>query len=159
MGGGDLFLSGCLIHPCGWTFWRCQNNPIISNLGLCAAIFFECHHKGCQNNPIISNLGLCATLWHILCVIRNLGQYHWIILSLFSIILYAMLEKNITRKLLSLSLGFSPKILPFPWCFLYIQCYPYHFSLLHSGLVVIAVCDCLFQFMELVKFWIHCKLM
>ena len=43
---------------------------------------------------------------HILCVITNCGQHQWAIPSLFSIALEALLEENITRKLLSLSLDF-----------------------------------------------------
>ena len=38
---------------------------------------------------------------HISCVIMNCGQHHWAIPSLFSITLEALLEENITRKLLS----------------------------------------------------------
>ena len=40
---------------------------------------------------------------HISCVIMKCGQHQWAIPSLFSIVLEALLEKNITRKLLSLS--------------------------------------------------------
>ena len=55
---------------------------------------------------------------HISCVIRNCGQLQWAIPSLFSIALYALLEKNITRKLLSLFLDLFFKILLFQVTFL-----------------------------------------
>ena len=50
--------------------------------------------------------------------IMNCGQHQWAIPSLFSIVLYALLEKNITRKLLSLSLDLFFKILLFQVTFL-----------------------------------------
>ena len=55
---------------------------------------------------------------HISCVITNCGQLQWVIPSLFSIALLALLEKNITRKLLSLSLDLFFKILLFQVIFL-----------------------------------------
>ena len=55
---------------------------------------------------------------HISCVITNCGQHQWAIPSLFSIVLLALLEKNITRKLLSLSLDLFFKILLFQVAFL-----------------------------------------
>ena len=55
---------------------------------------------------------------HISCVITNCGQHQWAIPSLFSIALYALLEENITRKLLSLSLDFLFKTLLFEVAFL-----------------------------------------
>ena len=50
---------------------------------------------------------------HLSCVITNCGQHQWSIPSLFSIALYALLEENITRKLLSLSLNLFFKVLLF----------------------------------------------
>ena len=48
---------------------------------------------------------------HISCVITNCGQHQWAIPSPFSIALEALLEENITRKLLLLSLDLFLKIL------------------------------------------------
>ena len=55
---------------------------------------------------------------HISCVITNCGQNQWAIPSLFSIALEALLQENITRKLLSLSLDLLFKILLFKATFL-----------------------------------------
>ena len=55
---------------------------------------------------------------HISCVITNCGQLQWAIPSLFSIALKPLLEKNITRKLLSVSLDLFFKILLFQVTFL-----------------------------------------
>ena len=55
---------------------------------------------------------------HISCVITNCGQNQWVIHSLFSIALEALLQENITRKLLSLSLDLLFKILLFKATFL-----------------------------------------
>ena len=54
---------------------------------------------------------------HIPCVITNCGQHQWVIPSL-SIGLWALLEENATRKLLSLSLDLFVKILQFQVAFL-----------------------------------------
>ena len=55
---------------------------------------------------------------HISCVITNCGQHQWAIPSLFSIALEALLEENIARKLLLLSLDLFLKILLFQPTFL-----------------------------------------
>ena len=55
---------------------------------------------------------------HILCVITNCGQHQWAIPSHFSIALETLLEENITRKLLSLSLDLVFQILLFQVIFL-----------------------------------------
>ena len=55
---------------------------------------------------------------HISCVITNCRQYQWTIPSLFSIVFGALLEENITRKLLLLSLDLFIKILLFQVTFL-----------------------------------------
>ena len=47
---------------------------------------------------------------HISCVITNCGQCQWAISSLFLIALRALLEKNFTKKLLSLSLDLFFKL-------------------------------------------------
>ena len=61
-------------------------------------LIFYGHHGRCMNNPIFSILGLCAACWaHS---ITNCGQHQWAIPSLFSMAHEAILEKNITRKLL-----------------------------------------------------------
>ena len=95
-------------------------------------------NQGTSNIGIISNsinLSMASTgdvwiipsfrIWgyvlhveHISCVITNCGQLQWAIPSLFSIALEALLEKNITRKLLSLSVDLFFKILLFQVTFL-----------------------------------------
>ena len=83
---------------------------------------------------------------HISCVIMNCGQHQWAIPSLFSIALEAVLEENITRKLLSLSLDLF-KILLFQVTF-FIFFSIALFSLLLVGLLLQYVA--LFQSRELV---------
>ena len=83
-----------------------------------ASIFSKCHHRGCLNNPIFSNLGLCATCWVRFCVITNWDLHQWVIPSPLSIALYVLLEENITRKWLSLSLDLFFKIVIFQVSFL-----------------------------------------
>ena len=68
--------------------------------------------------PSFQIWGYVLHVEHISCVITNCGQLQWAIPSLFSIALYALLEKNITRKLLSLSLDLFFKILLFQVTFL-----------------------------------------
>ena len=55
---------------------------------------------------------------HFSCVITNCGQHQWVIPSPLSIAFYTLLEENITRKLLSLSLDLFFKILLFQVAFL-----------------------------------------
>ena len=59
---------------------------------------------------------------HISCVITNCGQHQWAIPSLVLIVLEALLEENIIRKLLSLSLDLFFKILLFQVTFLIFFC-------------------------------------
>ena len=83
---------------------------------------------------------------HVSCVITNCGQYQWAILSLFSIARLALLEENITRKLLSLSLDLFFKCLLcqvtffilfsiaiFSPCFLHVGLLLQYVPLLQSG--------------------------
>ena len=72
---------------------------------------------------------------HISCVITNCGQHQWAILSLFSIALEALLDENISRKLLLLSLDLFFIILLFQVT--YILFYRYFLSLrLQVGLLL-----------------------
>ena len=87
------------------------------------SIFYG-HCRGCRIWDYVLHVE------HISYVITNCGQHHQVIPSLFSIALWALLEENITRKWLSLSVS-----LDFP----YILFYCYLSSLLSSGWVVIAV--------------------
>ena len=68
--------------------------------------------------PSFRILGNVLHTEHISCVIMNCGQYQWAIPSLFSIALEAILEENITRKLLSQYLDSFFKILIFQVTFL-----------------------------------------
>ena len=87
---------------------------------------------------------------HVSCVITNCSQHQWVIPSPLSIVLWALLEENTTRKLLSLSLDFAFKILLFQvdslFSFLSLYC-----SLLFLvGLLLQSVA--LFQSRELFKY-------
>ena len=62
--------------------------------------------------------GYVLHIEHISCVIMNCGQLQWAIPSLFSIALEALVEENITLKLLSLYLDLFFKILLFQVTFL-----------------------------------------
>ena len=73
---------------------------------------------GCLNNPIFSNLGYVLHVEQISCVITNCGQHQWAIPFLFPIVLEALLEEYITRKLLSLFLDLFFKMLLFQDTFL-----------------------------------------
>ena len=57
---------------------------------------------------------------HISCVITNCGQHQWVIPFCLSLALYALLEENIIRKSLSLSLNHGShrpwKVLEFECC-------------------------------------------
>ena len=86
---------------------------------------------------------------HVSCVITNGGQHQWVIPSPFSTALKALLEENITRKLLSLSLDLFFKILLFHVTFL-IFFLSLSFFILSSGWFVIAICGSI-SVRELVK--------
>ena len=78
LGVGDLFLR----------WWR----PSTMWVGI---LIFECHHQGCLNNPIFSNMGLYAACWaHFMCH----HKIQSVIISLFSIVLWPLLEENITKN-------------------------------------------------------------
>ena len=68
--------------------------------------------------PSFQIWGYVLYVEHISCVIMNCGQHQWAILSLFSIALEDLLEENITKKLLSLSLDLFFKFLLFLVTFL-----------------------------------------
>ena len=89
---------------------------------------------------------------HISCVITNCGQHQWVIPALFSIAFEALLEENITRKLLSLSLDLIFKNLIFQVTFLIfftVAVFSAYFLLF--GLLLQQQYVALFQFRELVK--------
>ena len=88
-----------------------------SNIWVGPLIFYG-HHQGCLNKPIFLNLGLCAAWWaHFMCHHELWPASVSHPLS-FSIVLYVLLEENITRKLLSLSLELFFKIVLFQVTFL-----------------------------------------
>ena len=68
--------------------------------------------------PYFQIWGYVLYVEHISCVITNCGQHQWAIPSLFSIAPEALLEENITWKLLLLSLDLFFKILLFQVTFL-----------------------------------------
>ena len=88
---------------------------------------------------------------HSSCVITNCGQHQWAIPSLFSITLEALLEENITKKLLSLSSDFFLKILLFQVTFLIFFSIAV-FSLLSSSCFLLLYVA-LFQSRWLVMVW------
>ena len=109
----------------------------LSRVGGSFNLFYG-HHQGYLNNPIFSNLGLCAACWaHLMChhelwltsvshpfssLNGSLGltggkHYQKITIPIFWLILYI-----------------------FPGCFSYVLFSHYLFSLLSSGWFVIAVC-------------------
>ena len=100
--------------------------------------------------PSFQICGYVLDVNHISCVITNCGQRQWAIPSLLSIALEALLEENITRKLLSFSLDLFFKISLFQVTFLIFfsiaVCSPYF---LLVGLLLQYVA--LFQSQELVK--------
>ena len=75
----------------------------------------------------------------ISCVITNCGQQQWAIPYPLLIDL-GLLEENVARKLLSLSLDLFFKIFLFHVAFLIFFFHRYLFSLLSSGWFVLAVC-------------------
>ena len=82
-------------------------------------------HRGCLNNPIFFNLGLCAACWADLMCRRELWPIsvsHPFPFLIGSLGLAG--KKDITRKLLSLSLDLFFKILLFPVNYIYIWMFP-----------------------------------
>ena len=76
--------------------------------------------------PAFRIWGCVLHLEHISCVITNWSQNKWAIHSLFSVALKALLEEDITRKLLSLSLYsclslFSHYFLPVCYCSMWLN--------------------------------------
>ena len=102
--------SRCLIIP-PLLWWP-------SPLWCKSLIFFKYHHQECLNNPSFWIWGYVLHIEHISCVITNCSQHQWAIPSLFWIAPWALLEENITRKLVSLSLDLFFKILLFQVAFL-----------------------------------------
>ena len=81
-------------------------------------LIFYGHHLGCLNNPIISNLGWCAACWaHFVC---HHKLWPTSVSDPFSSLNRSLgfTEGNITRKLLSLSIELFFKILFFQVAFL-----------------------------------------
>ena len=81
-------------------------------------LIFLYNHRECVNNPIFSNLRLCAACWT--CFMCNNELWPTLVSHPFSslIALDLLLEEKITKKLLSLSLGLFFKILLFQVAFL-----------------------------------------
>ena len=103
-------------------------------------LIFYGHHRGCLNNLIFSNLGLCAACWvHFMSsrIVANVG--HPFSSSDSSLGLTGgKYYQKITSPIFRLIL----QNIAVPGCFSHILFYHYIFSLLSSGWVVIAVCDC-----------------
>ena len=116
------------------------------------------HHQECLNNSMFSNLGLCAACWT--CFMCHHELWPTWVSHPFSIATEVLLEENITRKLLSLSLDMFFKILfsqvPYTHSVLFL---PFvDFSLPSSGWVVIAACgsisvQCYFNFSRNIVNW------
>ena len=134
-----FFFGHALFHDGGWgvgTFLRWWP-PSAVWAGL---LIFYGHHRRCLKNSIFSNLGLCAACWaHFMC------HHKWWPTSVIhpfsslnrSLGLTGRKYPEITIPIFRLIQNFA-----FPGCFSYILLYCYIFSLLSSGWVVIAACDC-----------------
>ena len=87
--------------------------------------------------PSLRILDYILHVTHITCVITNFDQHQWAIHSPFSIALYALLEENTARKLLSLYLDLVFQTLPFNVTFIILFCIAivYH-CFLRFGLVL-----------------------
>ena len=88
---------------------------------------------------------------HVSCVITNCGQHQWVIHSLLSIALWALLEENTAKKLLFLSPDLLFKISLFQVAFLIffsVAIFSPYFLL--AGLLLQSVA--LFQSRELIKY-------
>ena len=101
-GVGVFFFDGGHLQPCGRVPYSLQVLP-----------------PGCLNNPVCSNLGLCAACWACFMCDQELWptSASHPFPSLF-IALWVLLDENITRKLLSLSLDLFFKVLLFQVTFL-----------------------------------------
>ena len=99
------------------------------------------HHQGCRNNPIFSNLVLCAACWaHFICH-HELWQTSVSHPFCFLNNSLGLMNENITREYKYLSLWSC-----FPnFCFsrllsVYVLCYSYYYSLLSSVWVINTAC-------------------
>ena len=125
----------------------CVNTKFVGNLYrralFCCLIYIYGHHRGCLNNPIFSNLGLCIAYWACFICHHELwptweshpfsylnssvgfaGGKHY---QKITIAVFRLVLQNFT----------------IPGCFTFILFYRNLFSLLSSGLFVIAVCGCI----------------
>ena len=108
------------------------------------------HHRGCLNNPIFSNLGLCAACWahfichHELCPTSVSHPFSFLNSSL------GLAGEKHAQKITIPVFRLLLQNCAFSGCFPYILFYNYLFSLLPSGWFVIAECDSV-SVRELVK--------
>ena len=110
--------------------------------------------------PSFQIWGYMLHVEHVSCVITNHGQHQWVIPSPSLNSSLCMLEENVIRKLLSLSLELFFKILLFQVAFLiffFKAIFLFNFFWL-VGCFVIAVCGFI-SVRELVKYSCLCKLM
>ena len=96
------------------------------------------HHRGCLNNPIFSNLGLCAACWaHFLCHDElwptSVSHPFFSLNSSLSFAGGKHYQKNTIPRLVLQNVAI-------PGCFSYSLFCRYLFSLLSSGWFIIAVC-------------------
>ena len=139
MGVGIFFCGGGHLQPRGRVLWSfCTTTGDVWII------------------PYLLIWGYVQHVDHVGCVITNCGQHKWVIPSL-SIALQAMLEKSITRKLLSPFLDMFFKMLPFLVHFLvffFIAIVSLYFLLVGLFLQYVSV-----SVRELVKYLCRCKLM
>ena len=104
-------------------------------------LIFYGHHRGCLNNPIFSNLGLCAACCaHFMCHHKLWPTSASHPLSSLNSSL-GLSEGKYYQKITIPIFTLIPQNFAFPGCFSYILFYHYiYISLLYSGWVVIAVC-------------------
>ena len=107
-----------------------------SRVGVSLKSFYS-HHLGCLNNPIMSNLGLCAVCWaHFMCHYKlwptSVGHPFSFLNSSWGLTGGKHYQKEVFRFVLQ---NFT-----IPAYFPYILFYSCLFSLLFSGWLVIAVC-------------------
>ena len=101
--------------------------------------------------------GYVLHIEHISCVITNCGRYQWVTPSL-SIALQTLVEENIARKLLSISLDLFLKVLLFHVAFLKLFSIATFYSYFHP-IVLLLQYVALFPSRELVKGYCYCKWM
>ena len=120
-------------------------------------IFFYGHHRGCLNNPISSNLGLCAACWaHFMCHYElwptSASPFSFLNSSL------GLAGGKHYQKITILSLDLFFKILLFQvafFIFFFIAIFSPYFLLVGLSLQYVTP----FQSRELVKYQRNCKLM